>query len=72
MQSIGQRMRTLNTELSKSTDSDVIHLRTLRIAIGFLGLALPWTLTLGENIRDRYLSAGAEAGRWYIEGSISA
>lgn len=72
MQSIGQRMRTLNTELSKSTDSDVIHLRTLRIAIGFLGLALPWTLTLGENIRDRYLSAGAEAGRWYIEESISA
>jgi hypothetical protein len=30
------------------------------------------TLALGENIRDRYLSAGAEAGRWFIEGSISA
>ena len=72
MQSIGQRVRNLNTELSKPTDSDVVHLRTLRAAIGFLGLGLPLTLALGENIRDRYLSAGAEAGRWYIEGSISA
>ena len=72
MQSIGQRVRAFNTELSKPTDSDVVHLRTLRAAIGFLGLALPLTLALGENIRDRYLSAGAEAGRWYIEGSISA
>ena len=72
MQSIGQRVRDLNTELSKPTDSDVVHLRTLRAAIGFLGLGLPLTLALGENIRDRYLSAGAEAGQWYIEGSISA
>jgi hypothetical protein len=72
MQSIGQRVRDLSTELSKPTNSDVVHLRTLRAAIGFLGLGLPLTLALGENIRDRYLSAGAEAGRWYIEGSISA
>jgi hypothetical protein len=58
--------------MSKPTDSDVVHLRTLRAAIGFLGIALPLTLAVGENIRDRYLSAGAQAGRWYIEGSISA
>ena len=54
MQSIGQRVRHFSTELSKPTDSDVVHLRTLRGAIGILGLALPWTLALGENIRDRY------------------
>lgn len=72
MPTMSQRVRDLSAELSKPTDSDVVHLRTLRIAIGILGLALPWTLALGENIRDRYLSAGAEAGRWYIEGSISA
>lgn len=71
MQGIRQRVRDLSTELTKPTDSDVVHLRTLRAAIGFLGLGLPLTLALGENIRDRYLS-GARAGRWYIEGSITA
>jgi hypothetical protein len=72
MQSIGERVRGLSAELSKPTDSDVVHLRTLRIAIGILGLALPWTLAAGENLRDRFLAAGAHAGRWILEGSISA
>ena len=72
MATIGQRVRAFNTVLSKPTDSDVVHLRTLRAAIGFLGLALPPILALGENFRDRYLSAGAEARRWCIEGSIGA
>ena len=69
---IAQRMRNLSAGLSKRTDSDVVHLRTLRAAIGVLGLALPWALALGENLRDRYLSSGSAAGRWILEGSISA
>ena len=71
-QSISQRMQSLSSELSKPTDSDVVHLRTLRRAIGFLGLALPVALVVGENVRDRFLSQGVQAGRLIIEGSISA
>lgn len=72
MQSIMQRVRGLSDGLSASTDSDVVHLRTLRKAIGFLGLALPFALVAGENLRDRFLSESAEVGRWIVEGSISA
>lgn len=67
-----RRMRDLSAHLSKRTDSEVVHLRTLRATIGFLGLALPWALTFGENLRDRLLSSGSEGGQWILEGSISA
>lgn len=72
MQSISQRVRGLSDELSASTDSDVVHLRTLRKAIGFLGVALPFALVAGENLRARFLSGSVEVGRWFVEGSISA
>lgn len=71
-QSITQRVQSLSTVMEAPTDSDVVHLRTLRTAIGFLGLALPFVLAIGENIRDRFLSDETAAGRWILEGSISA
>lgn len=71
MQSISQRVRGLSDELSASTDSDVVHLRTLRKAIGFLGVALPFALLGGENLRDRFLSGSGAMGRVLVDGSIS-
>lgn len=47
----------------------VLHFITLRRAIGILGLALPWVLVLGENLRD---ALAPRAGRQLIELSISA
>lgn len=72
MQSIKERLRDVATGLSAPTDSDVVHLRTLRTAIGVLGVALPFALTAGENLRDWYLTSEGEIGRTMIEGSISA
>lgn len=72
MQSIRRQVRSISAGLSAPTDSDVVHLRTLRKAIGVLGLALPWALAVGENLRDRFLPEGAGMGRSIIEGSISA
>lgn len=72
MQSIKERLRDVATGLSAPTDSDVVHLRTLRTAIGVLGVALPFALATGENLRDWYLTSEGEIGRTMIEGSISA
>ena len=69
--SISQRVRGIADDLSASTDSDVVHLRTLRKAIGWLGLALPLALVAGENLRDLFLSKSAGLGRLLVDGSIS-
>lgn len=58
--------------LKQNTDSDVIHLQTLRKAIGYVALSLPFTLVFGENLRDWLLSNDPAVGRVLIEGSLSA
>lgn len=72
MASFRQRASDLSNALKQTTDSDVIHLRALRKAIGMVALALPFTLVIGENLRDWLLSQEASLGRVIIEGSISA
>ncbi|MEX2111248.1 MAG: hypothetical protein WD802_11620 [Gemmatimonadaceae bacterium] len=58
--------------LKEDTDSDVIHLQTLRKAIGVIAFSLPLVLVAGENLRDWLLTNDPAIGRVYIEGSISA
>ena len=58
--------------LEVPSDSQVIHMRTLRTAIGGIAIALPWALMFGENLRDQLMRrAGAPDGHW-LEASISA
>ncbi|MBC7788710.1 MAG: DUF998 domain-containing protein [Anaerolineae bacterium] len=72
MISLKQRVTDMSKGLKQASDSDVIHLQTLRKAIGYVALSLPVTLVLGENLRDWLLSHSSDAGRVLIEGSISA
>lgn len=64
------------TEISKSlktpTDSSVMHMRSLRMAIGWIGLALPFALVIGENLRDWFVTRSSSVGDSFIEPSISA
>ncbi|HEX6972674.1 MAG TPA: hypothetical protein VF234_10695 [Limnochordia bacterium] len=54
-------------------DSLVIHFRTLRRTLGIIGMALPFVLVIGENLRDRFARQGVPpADRAVIEVSISA
>ncbi|HEX6927567.1 MAG TPA: hypothetical protein VF167_19235 [Longimicrobiaceae bacterium] len=54
-------------------DSLVIHFRTLRRTLGIIGMALPFVLVIGENLRDRFARQGLPpADRAVIEVSISA
>lgn len=72
IESLTHRVRDLSRGLAEPTDSDVVHLRTLRAAIGFVALGLPFALLLGENLRDRLLTpAGMEDGA-VVEASMSA
>lgn len=64
--------KRLEVYLDAPSDSHVIHMRTLRTAIGGIALGLPWALMLGENLRDQVLRrAGGADGHW-LEASISA
>jgi hypothetical protein len=69
MTTMAGRVRRLSVRLSQPTDSNVVHMRTLRAAIGLIALALPAVLVLGENIRDAVLPGGDAV---LIETSISA
>lgn len=71
MQSLSQRVDDLSRELSRPTDSSVIHMQTLRKAIGWLALGLPFALAVGEDLRDRTLPQRV-ADRALVETSISA
>jgi hypothetical protein len=72
MISLKQRVGNVSKGLKKSSSSEVIHLQTLRKAIGYVALSLPLTLVLGENLRDSLLPHDPAAERVIIEGSISA
>jgi hypothetical protein len=47
-------------------------MRSLRMAIGWIGLALPFALVIGENLRDWFLTRASRPGHSIIEASISA
>ena len=72
MATFRQRAQRFTTDLARKTDSHVIHMRTLRMAIGVLAFLLPVALVLGENARDLLLLREAQENRRYIELSISA
>lgn len=72
MTSLKQRVDDISAGLTEPTGSDVIHLKTLRKAIGFVAVGLPFALAIGENVRDWILPHAARADRAIVEGSISA
>jgi hypothetical protein len=72
MTSLKQHVDEISASLTEPTGSEVIHLRTLRKAIGFIAVGLPFALAIGENVRDWLLPHAAQADRAFIEGSISA
>jgi hypothetical protein len=72
MVSLKQGVEVVARNLSQSTDSDVIHLRALRKAIGWVAVTLPFALVAGENLRDALIPATAESTRVIVEGSMSA
>ena len=72
MTSLKQHVDDISASLTKPTGSEVIHLKTLREAIGFIAVGLPFALAIGENIRDWLLPNAASTNRALIEGSISA
>jgi hypothetical protein len=58
--------------LDAPTDTPVVQLRSLRRAIGFIAVLLPWALVIGERLRHALFGAQVgPAGPW-IERSISA
>src|SRR5688572_30364792 len=67
--SLEQRVRRFAKNLDRPTPSDVVHIRTLRKAIGGIALCLPLALVLGEQIRDLVLSIQHPG---LFEASISA
>jgi hypothetical protein len=69
--SIEQGVQSVKKELKEPTDSSVIHLKSLRKAVGFIALGLPLVLVIGENVRDLFVTRTSEAGKVLIEGSIS-
>jgi hypothetical protein len=72
MPSLKQHARNFSTSLSDATDSPVVHLQTIRKAIGYIALTLPFALVAGENLRDVLLRGAPGANRTMIEASISA
>lgn len=67
----------LAERLSACTDTNVVHLQTLRMLIGYVAVSLPVALVCGENLRDLLLADEAgrvlgQAQRVLVEGSISA
>lgn len=58
--------------VQEQNNSLVVHFLTLRRAVGFIGIALPFVLVAGENLRDVLAPTAARAGRQLIELSMSA
>ncbi|HEU0014097.1 MAG TPA: hypothetical protein VFQ45_10460 [Longimicrobium sp.] len=63
--------QALSDARAEDSNALVLNFLTLRKAVGYIGLALPFALVAGENLRDRLLS---DAGRMgvLLESSISA
>ncbi|HEX6745839.1 MAG TPA: hypothetical protein VF092_00890 [Longimicrobium sp.] len=60
------------SKLREPLPAQVLHFLTLRRAIGFIGIALPFVLVAGENLRDALALHATPARRELIELSISA
>lgn len=58
--------------LSKPTDSGVVHMQTLRRAVGVVALALPFALLVGGNLRALLLHGDVGGQGGWVERSISA
>lgn len=71
MISIEQGVKNVKEGLKEKTDSSVIHLKSLRKAVGIIAVGLPFVLVIGENVRDLFVTRTSEAGNVLIEGSIS-
>jgi hypothetical protein len=68
---IAQPVKSLSDALSVHYDTEVLHFRTLRRAIGWIAVLLPGVLVFGENLRD-LLSPSTSTGRSFVELSMSA
>lgn len=60
------------SRVSEQSNFLVVHFLTLRRAVGLIGIALPWALVLGENLRDVLAPDASQARRQLIELSMSA
>jgi hypothetical protein len=70
--SVAHTAGRLRDTVSATTSDIVVHFLTLRKAVGFIGIALPFVLVGGENLRDVLALHGARAGSEWIELSMSA
>jgi hypothetical protein len=60
------------SRVSEQSNSLVVHFLTLRRALGLIGIALPFALVAGENLRDVLAPTASRGGRQLIEVSMSA
>ena len=72
MVDLDDTVKEISKDLKTPTDSTVMHMRSLRMAIGWIGLALPFALVVGENFRDWFITRTSAVGNSFIEPSISA
>lgn len=72
MVDLDDTVKEISKDLKAPTDSTVMHMRSLRMAIGWIGLALPFALVLGENLRDWFVTRTSTVGDSIIAPSISA
>lgn len=72
MVDIDDTVKEISKDLKTPTDSTVMHMRSLRMAIGWIGLLLPFVLVIGENLRDWFITRASSVGDSIIAPSISA
>jgi hypothetical protein len=72
MAGLDDAVKDISKDLAKPTDSTVMHMRSLRLAIGWIGVALPFALVIGENLRDWFITRTSTVGNSFIGPSISA
>jgi hypothetical protein len=72
MASQRQETAELPLGLSEPTGSSVVHIQTLRRAVGLVALALPFVLLVGGNVRALLLGEEAGGAGAWVERSISA
>jgi hypothetical protein len=72
MVDLDDTVKEISKDLKTPTDSTVMHMRSLRMAIGWIGLALPFALVIGENLRDWFVTRTSTFGHSFVEPSMSA